>query len=76
MSTIELSVSGLSCGGCVKRMSTALQGVVGVHEVVVSEDRTHVAIVGDELQRDTLVQVIRDTGYQVVDGNDIPLQGL
>ena len=76
MSTIELSVSGLSCGGCVKRMSTALQGVAGVHEVVVSEDRTHVAIMGEALERDTLVQVIHDTGYQVVDGNNIPLQGM
>ena len=76
MSTIEFDVAGLSCGGCVNRVRTALQGIAGVQDVVVSEDRTHVTVVGEALERAVLAQMVRDTGYQVVETNHISLQGM
>jgi copper chaperone CopZ len=52
-----------------------LQGVAGVREVVVSDDRTHVTVVGEALERAALTQMVHDTGYQVVEANHISLQG-
>lgn len=44
MKTIELQVEGMSCGGCVKRVTQALQAVEGVErvEVRLADGRVHV----------------------------------
>ena len=63
--TIELTVSGLTCGGCVKTLTSGLQAVSGVEKVDVILDTGHTQIHGSGLNRDTLEHVVRKVGFSV-----------
>lgn len=75
MDKIELPVAGVTCGGCANRVTKALMAVAGVTEVVVSEDRNKVTIVGEGLARPALVSAIQTAGYQVPSTMTISLGG-
>lgn len=64
MSTIHLEVQGMSCGGCVKSVTTALTGLQGVSTVNVDLQAGHVTVNGDLSQgADPLVLVLNAAGY-------------
>ena len=63
--TIEMTVSGLTCGGCVKTLTSGLQAVSGVEKVDVVLDTGHTQIHGHALNRDALEHVIRKVGFSV-----------
>ncbi|MFZ9856802.1 MAG: heavy-metal-associated domain-containing protein [Roseiflexaceae bacterium] len=73
MDTMELPVAGVTCGGCANRVTKALMAVEGVTEVMVSEDRNKVTIVGAQLVRPVLVSAIQAAGYQVPSAMTISL---
>jgi copper chaperone CopZ len=65
MQTERLEVTGMSCGGCVHKVTGALEAVRGVNGVDVSlED--HEATVSFDMQLTSLSQLesaVRDAGY-------------
>lgn len=64
MSTIHLEVQGMSCGGCVKRVTNALQSLQGVNTVDVDLPTGHVSVSGDFPQGGApLVLALTAAGY-------------
>ena len=64
MSTIDLEVQGMSCGGCVKNVTAALQPLAGVSTVEVDLQAGHVTVNGDLAQGgDPLVLALTAAGY-------------
>ena len=64
MNTINLEVQGMSCGGCVKRVTAALQPLNGVSSVDVDLPTGHVRVNGDFPQGgDSLVLALTSAGY-------------
>lgn len=64
MSTIHLEVQGMSCGGCVKSVTAALQLLAGVSTVDVDLQAGHVTVNGDLPQGgEPLVLALTAAGY-------------
>ena len=69
MNTIHLEVQGMSCGGCVKRVTETLQCMGGVTSVDVDLAAGHVSVHGDFPQGgDVLVQALTAAGYPAKPG--------
>ena len=60
-----LTVTGMSCGSCVRHVTSALGAVPGVTKVTV-QLRTGQADVqhGDEASVDALISAVREAGYK------------
>jgi len=67
--TIKLSIEGMSCQGCVRAVTKALERVEGVSEARVSLDE-HAATVQGQADPEALVAAVRKAGYEasVADG--------
>ena len=63
--TVELTVSGLTCGGCVKSLTSGLQSVSGVEKVDVVLDTGKTQVYGVGLDRNALEHAIRKVGFSV-----------
>ncbi len=63
--TVELTVSGLTCGGCVSKLSSRLRALSGVEtvDVVLESGRTHVY--GVDLNRGVIENAVREVGFSV-----------
>lgn len=68
MQHVTINIDGMTCGGCVKSVTNALNQVTGVNSVTVSLDDHNANIDFDESQTDldTLKQAIEDAGFDVV----------
>ena len=64
METINLSITGMTCGNCVKHVEKALKGVAGVTEVEVDLAAGAARVVGD-FSRGTapIIEVLDEEGY-------------
>lgn len=64
-----LPVTGMTCGGCVKSVSTVLSALPGVKNVEVSLADARAKIIYDETRvgRQTLVQAVIDAGFGIAD---------
>ena len=60
---IELSVEGMTCGGCVKRVAAALEAVSGVASADVDLESGRAVIVTDE-GVEALIAAVAGAGYQ------------
>jgi copper ion binding protein len=62
----EFAVEGMMCEGCVKTVTSAVQGVPGVKEVEVSLADKKATVVADaaEVPSSKIEAAIRDAGYQ------------
>lgn len=67
MDTINLNVSGMSCGGCEKSIRNALLARDGVKEVTASHSAGTVQVEFDaaKISRDDLAAAIEDAGFDV-----------
>ncbi len=67
--TIVLPIAGMTCASCVAHVEAALQGVEGVLSAAVNlaTERATVTFVPGVAEKATLVQAVRDSGYDVVD---------
>jgi copper chaperone len=64
MNTVNLEVQGMSCGGCVQRVTKALQPLQGVSGVDVDLSKGRVSVSGDFPQgSDMLVSALMAAGY-------------
>ena len=69
MTKLEMNISGMTCGHCVRAVSQALGGLDGVQ---VEQVRVGSAVVNyDEakLSRDRVTEVVEDAGYAVTSAN-------
>lgn len=66
--TITLNIEGMTCGGCVKSVTNALNQVAGVQSVDVSLDDKNAKISFDDSQTQerNLKEAIEDAGFDVV----------
>ena len=67
MQTELLKVSGMTCGGCTSRVSTALKAVSGVNDVQVSLSAGEATVQYDEqlTSPDQLKSAVKSAGYGV-----------
>ncbi len=66
METMVLKVSGMSCGGCVKSVTTVLEALAGVSRAAVSLPNGEAVVdyeVG-KVSREQMVQAIDDAGFE------------
>jgi copper chaperone len=60
-----LNVSGMSCGSCVRHVTSALQAVPGVSKVNVQLKAGIVQILhGESASLDELLDAVREAGYE------------
>ena len=64
--TYRLSISGMSCAGCVAGVENALNSVDGVETAAVNFAE-HTASVSGDVSADTLVKAVRDAGYDAAE---------
>ena len=64
--TIELQVTGMSCGHCEMRVANALKGVPGVKDARAdhTEGKAIVTVEG-HVSRDDMAEAVEQAGYQV-----------
>ena len=65
MSTLLLSVPGMTCGHCVAAVQQEVGSVAGVSSVDVDLDSKEVTVTGAELDRDAIVAAIDEAGFDV-----------
>lgn len=67
MNEIVLSVTGMTCGGCVNSVQKVLAGVPGVQsvEVTLTPGQARVVIDPTRVERSVLVQAVLDAGFGV-----------
>jgi copper chaperone len=70
MSTVELEISGMSCGHCVKAVQQALATVAGVTTDAVAVGFARVTYDPAALAVAQLRDVVEDAGYAVVAVHD------
>ena len=64
METINLSITGMTCGNCVKHVEKALKGVAGVTEVEVDLAAGAARVVGDFSEGTApIIEVLDEEGY-------------
>ena len=69
MNTIQLSVTGMTCGGCVNSVYKVLTALPGVQsaEVTLSPGQARVVYDPDRVAPAALVQAVIDAGFGVAD---------
>lgn len=67
MSDLTLHINGMTCGGCVRSVTSVLQGLDGVAkaEVSLTEGSAHVEYDDSKVSRDALVAAVEDAGFEV-----------
>ena len=63
--TTEISISGMSCGSCVRHVTDALRGVPGVTEARVELQAGRAVVVHDPASTvpESLLQAVEEAGY-------------
>jgi len=66
---VELTVTGMKCGGCENTIKQALTGKNGIISVDTSHGDNWVAVEYDEavLEEDGVIELIEDAGFTVAD---------
>ena len=60
------TVSGMTCGHCVRSVTAEVSGIPGVHGVEVDLVGRQVTVVSDRpVDRDQLAAAVREAGYQL-----------
>ena len=64
--TTTLNINGMTCGGCVKNVTNALNQVTGVQQADVSLEQNNAVINFDDSQTNetALKQAIEDAGFE------------
>lgn len=78
MKTTEISVGGMTCGGCEQSIKRALERIGGVLAVQASHGDGRVVVdADDEVEVAELERAIEDAGYEVIPPGrtTLPLRG-
>ena len=63
MQTIELNISGMTCGACVHHATKALQSVSGAQNVVVDLAGAKATVAGESIDLTQLISAVEEEGY-------------
>ena len=63
MKTVELKIVGMSCNGCVKHATEALNGVDGVISAQVSLPNKGVVSMNDDTALEAIIEALDQEGY-------------
>ncbi len=63
MQTIEVNISGMTCGACVHHVTQGLQSVSGVQNVVVDLASAKATVSGENLDVSQLTAAVEEEGY-------------
>jgi copper chaperone len=63
-STIELSVTGMTCNHCVQSVTNALKEIPGVKDAVVSLDEKRATVTADGVDTAKLIAAVEEEGYE------------
>lgn len=68
METVTLTIKGMTCGGCVKSVTSVLQKIAGVSSVEVSLEENRATLIYDPVQTKPaqFKTAIEDAGFDVV----------
>lgn len=69
MQTLELSISGMTCGACVGHVTKGVQGVAGVQNVTVDLASARARVSGDALDMAQLTAAVEEQGYGATPAN-------
>ena len=77
MQTEHLKVTGMTCGGCTKTVTHALEEIPGVSNVKVSLDTGEAAVLFDEHQTtlERLMSAVKNAGYGAEVDSGAPVEG-
>lgn len=66
METMNIAVGGMTCGGCVKSVTTILNGLPGMQKAEVDLARANATVSFDpaQLNRDAITDAIVSAGYE------------
>ena len=69
MNTLQLNITGMTCGGCVNSVQKVLAALPGVQrvEVTLSPGQARVVVDPARIDRAALVQAVVDAGFGVGD---------
>ena len=70
MTAIRVSISGMSCAGCVGRVEKALNAMTGVHEATVNFAE-HTATIEGDVDASAVIAQIEATGYEAAELRDL-----
>lgn len=70
MQTIELNISGMTCGACVNHVTQGLQSVSSVQSVVVDLASNTATVSGESLDLSQLVEAVKEEGYGASEVSD------
>lgn len=65
MEQYEFAVEGMSCTGCERNVTTAVERIDGVHRVDADHETGEVTITADEGTKADVEQAIYDAGYDI-----------
>jgi copper chaperone len=67
MNTLQLSITGMTCGGCVNSVQNVLAALPGVQSVTVTLDPGQASVTYDPVRIEpaALVQAVIDAGFGV-----------
>ncbi len=67
MTTLKLSIDGMSCGGCSSRLTGLLEKAPGISAVAVSHEDNNGEITIDDaiISKDQVVGIIEKAGFEV-----------
>lgn len=72
METINLTVSGMTCGACVKHVEKAINSIAGVQKVEVDLASGAVKVEGDVSQRvKEIIAALEEDGYPAQVSTDV-----
>ncbi|KAB2321193.1 heavy-metal-associated domain-containing protein [Betaproteobacteria bacterium SCN1] len=65
MNDIQLTVTGMTCGGCVASVQKVLAALPGVQtaEVTLTPGQAHVVYDPARIDRETLIKAVTDAGF-------------
>lgn len=63
MKTVQLKVSGMSCGHCVGSVKHALESIPGVSQVEVNLSEGSSTVSGTNFENVALVEAVKEEGY-------------
>lgn len=67
METVQITIAGMTCSGCVASVTRVLRGLPGVHDVDVALDPGHATVAYDPARVGVaaMKQAVEDAGYDV-----------
>jgi copper chaperone CopZ len=65
--TLSLEVHGMSCSGCSSKVKSKLLELSEIKEVEINLEAKKVEIIGDKIDKNSIITIITNLGYKIID---------